>query len=369
MTRRILVLIVAILCFCCESKKETFFGYNDLVGEWELIKSDTTLGLAEDRYTLSAFGFTGFSTLMFHEDSTMEPYYKSRYTAFPKKGPHILKFLGRTTRFKIINDSIRVINPPGCIHKNKPDNKPVAVRKLTKDSLVLDFNKAIISTYKRVYQNLDTMPTFDAIILSSSWCLGPCPISSTLIKSDGSVVYLGESTVERTGLYTGTITKKTYNQIQDYFRRADIKNIDAYFESPESEGGRISITFIKDGKIYKSIIDDGGPGPEKLMYAYAPLLFLNQYTDLKKVVPEANPPHQDYAYRAFIKGNQIIKLSSSEAFLLWDYLRQARISQQKVTPRFNLGFIRNALGVPSEDDMEPETTLPEVHLSEIITDA
>ncbi len=153
--------------------------------------SDTTPRFSGDRHDLSGFGFTRSRTLIFHEDSTMEPYYESYYTIFPKKGPDILKFFGRTTRFSIVNDSIRVIKPQNLNYGNKITHKPVSVHKLTRDSLVLDFGKTITSTYKRVYQNLDTMPTFDAIVPSSSWCLGPCPISSTLIKSDGSVAYSG----------------------------------------------------------------------------------------------------------------------------------------------------------------------------------
>ncbi len=86
-----------------------------------------------------------------------------------------------------------------------------------------------------------------------------CPGSNTLIQRDGSVIFLGEGHVEKTGLFEGTTSPELFTVIENNFRKADIMNTGIKYSSGYIDGSTISTTFIKDGKIHKTIRDSYFP--------------------------------------------------------------------------------------------------------------
>jgi len=120
---------------------------------------------------------------------------------------------------------------------------------LTQESLILgpyhvanDLPDTFKVRYIRPHYLLDTMPTFDKII-----------IGNTIVSSDGKVVRI-EGQANGAKLETATMTVNDYNNLQNSFRRADIKNIRNVFNAGCADCPSIYVTFEKDGKIYKSII-------------------------------------------------------------------------------------------------------------------
>jgi len=365
MTSRILVLVLAILCFCCESKKEIPFGYNDLVGEWELVEIRGGLPKPEPlRLSWSALGPQDWKRLTIHPDSTIEtreiqmimtrPDNHRRYT-FPD-----YKF-----RFRIQQDSLSLFSI-----QDQQWSAGRKIHRVTRDSLIFKTGRNHFLKYRRALPLPDSLPTFDAIALSSSGCYGVCPIVNIIINSNGNVLFLGERNVDSLGFYKASIGSAQYKIIQDLFRRADIKNIDTNFETGDSDQEEITVTFIKDGKIYKTISDYGGAAPSNLVWACARLRHLHQWIPLTKLSTAELPVYQNLHFFNFLKGNTLCELTQSESFLLWSYLYQGRSSAQQAAPRFRLRSVRNYIWFPENEniDNDPYNTTKEAEISNIQTD-
>jgi hypothetical protein len=250
-----------------------------------------------------------------------------------------LHFLGSKTKYKIAGDSLLIFMPYDSVWTHFP------IARLTKDTLSFKGEQGV-SNYRRVTYHLENAPTFDAIVLSTSGCYGTCPISNTLITADGQVVFFGEEFTTSEGVYTGTITETNYKELQDNYRKAGIDTISTKFSDGGTDLEKISVTFLKDGKIFKTVSDYGNAGPVELVWANIPLRYLYQSINLNRLQEEELPAYVKHHFLSFAKGEKTLELTQSEGFLLWNYLRLGQKSQERFKPRFHVSFRKNYLWVP-----------------------
>ncbi len=74
----------------------------------------------------------------------------------------------------------------------------IKIQSVSNDTLAFALNNGELALYRRIKALPDTLPVFDAIIVSTSGCYGTCPINNTLIKADGSILFFGEHYVDIT---------------------------------------------------------------------------------------------------------------------------------------------------------------------------
>lgn len=301
-----------------------------LIGEWEPAgsvpyKSDNNKtddpppppGFIPYGYTFYRNGVAEFKRGFYRVERDIESRNKRVY------------YLGNRTNYKISNDTVYIFDRSDSVWIDWP------VARITKDTITIKGETGFVN-FKQLNYSLEDAPIFDEIILSTSGCYGSCPITNTIITSDGKITFLGGKYTTKDGFYEGAISRATYKKMQENFQKADIKNINTRFSQGITDQEEISITFIKDGRIYKTIRDYGSSGPNELIWANVEMRHLYQHEELKQV-SVGNTPFASYLYNfEFEQGDKTLELSQSESFLLWNYLRLGKRTAIKYKPRFDL---------------------------------
>ncbi|NHA03860.1 hypothetical protein G7092_08640 [Mucilaginibacter sp. HC2] len=313
--------LLACVCICaCNDKQQA--NKKNILGNWVKVRSkiaptgkNVVLEPPEDEKP----GFT------FYADHSVE--YK---LGFFKRTNGIRIFLGTKSKFKIIANDLMILD----IDSNKWNKYRLI--KLTTDSLQFIFDGRL-ATFKHYQIKENTTPEFDQIILSTSGCFGTCPVSNTMINADGSVIFNGLFYTAKKGLFAGSITKAQYKQLQDNFRNTDFNLLKNDYNVGWTDDETISTTFVKNGKIYKSVNDYGLAAPYQFTWAYAPLRYLYQSIALKSMlVPEATPSI-NYPNGVYLKtANMGMALTQSETFLLFYYLQKGKVSNATFKSRYKL---------------------------------
>jgi len=327
---------LAILFFGCSEQHQESTMYSQIIGDWEEVYN-------RDNDSPPPFG-TSTNGYSFFTDKTVD--LKAGIYKQIKGTENKMRFLGTKTRFRIEGDSLSIFNLSDSSWWSRK------ILSITKDYFVLRLDKGKKQKFTRVDYTVDTLHSFDKIILSSSGCYGTCPILDVIIYSNGNVVFLGERYTTETGFFTATISREQFENLQNNFRKANLKNIETNFSVAWSDDERISTTFVSGDKIYKSIKDYGEAGPDELVWAYVPLRNLYQTLELHRLSKEEFPFYLDLHYFRFENGNQICDLSQSESFLLWDYLRQGKRTTMPVKNRLELNFNRNYTWSPLPGEFE-----------------
>jgi hypothetical protein len=275
------------------------------------------------------------------------------------------RFLSTITKYKIINDSLRLFNPSDStwesvgLLKSLTDNKMVLVSKWGKESTFL----------RHSYERGSTKTKIDVIALSSSGCYGTCPITNVIIESNGDVTFYGERYIDKIGFFEGQISEAKFTQIKDQFNEAGIENLEQNFSVGHTDDETISTTFSFKNKFINSIDDYGEAGPDELVWGYSSLRYLFQDLALRKLDSTTVPFYLDLHYFRFEKGKEICDLTQSESFLLWNYLRKGTLKDGKANAKYNVDFVRNYTWAPSYDEMDdPYKERTEEKVKKITTD-
>ncbi len=312
-----------LLIYSCSNSHKQLDNEKNILGDWVAVHINSTPNaqgitlMPPEFYTR---GFTFYTNHIFDN--------KVGYYGHEKEGKTL--YLGTISKFKILSDSILFFDPT-----NKKWNSEKLVL-LTPDSLRFSTGQAVI-TFKHYFVKKTKIPEFDKIILSTSTCFGTCPVTNTIINSDGTVIFKGILFTAKQGLFTGMISKQQYQQLQDNFRKVDFDSLkNAYVNGPTDQQ-TITTTFIKNGVILKSVEDYERQAPYLFAWAYVPVENLYQTIALKSVAsPEFIPNFNSITDSKFKKGDMILHLKQSETSLLFDYLRTGKTSNHKFKPRFKL---------------------------------
>ncbi|TPE41065.1 DUF6438 domain-containing protein [Pontibacter mangrovi] len=345
--KNFLLYFLPFLIMACHAKKEEPTAQErqlqeQLIGDW------VPAGFVSNTENVESYDRNPFRSILIERGYSFYPngevdskqgYYRRTVVGEDEWDNRQFYFLGSKTKYKIAGDSLLIFMPYDSVWAHFP------IARLTKDTLSFK-EKRGVNNYRRVKYNLKEAPTLDAIVLSTSGCFGTCPISNTLITADGQVVFFGEEFTTSEGFYTGTITQDVYKQLQDNYRKAGIDTISAEFSEAATDLEKVSVTFLKDGKIFKTVSDYGNAGPVELIWAHVPLRYLYQSINLNKLKEEELPVYLKHHFLTFAKGDKTLELTQSEGFLLWNYLRQGQRSLGKYKPRFSMHFRENYLWVP-----------------------
>lgn len=99
--------------------------------------------------------------------------------------------------------------------------------------------------------------------LERTVCYGDCPVYSVVLKSDGSVRYVGTENVARRGTHTGEISTEDFNQLADYLIESGYQALETEYPLAVSDMPSAYTTAVINGK-RKVIHNYGGVGPVKL---------------------------------------------------------------------------------------------------------
>ncbi|WP_130733320.1 DUF6438 domain-containing protein [Flavobacterium sp. J27] len=318
-----LYFLLCLLLFSCKKKEE-----NPFIGNWSNVDSindnedNFGLNILNDSILEYQFGFyeyvpTKMKILGFLRDTL-------------DRDIEALRFLGTKTKFKVkdsklsfwdLTDSIwntyqiKIINQNtlNLIDKNKKEYRLVK-------------NK---NTYKNITQ-------YDAIVVDRALGFGCCGINSTYINRDGKMYFkgLGNNTNEED--LTTKLDRAVTNQIFKNFDKINIFGMKDSYGRSVTDAQNNTITFIKNGKIVKTIQDYARKAPIDFYAAYNELSYLFQ-----KVA------HYDTI--TFIFDNRVHfpslenktfkhTLYNSELFLLDLELRKGKVTTTSFEPKYTLNF-------------------------------
>lgn len=289
----------------CEKKVENNYG-NLIVGDWIFEKESTKI----ENIVYSDFGYSFFES----GDCESKPgFYEEKERNEHQDRKTI--FYGTKTNYKIVDDSLLI--------KNQVTKKWNAAKivSITSKSLKLSFDKNIILEFSKQSYIENEKSDFDKIIVSKSPCFGSCPINDIEINKTGEVKYYGGHWNLKNGFFKSQITAREFDEIEENFKKTEFLELKDDYQANWTDDQKVTVTFVKDNKILKTIRDYGRQSPKSFRITLEPITFL--YQKLKLVEDKSLEKFQDNRYFSFEKGNKIINLESSEDFYLSNLLSNA----------------------------------------------
>lgn len=233
-------------------------------------------------------------------------------------------YIGTTSKYKIENDSLKLYD------ESEGNWDSYKIFYLKKDTLEISDGGKGFNKFTRIYPKLNKTKLFDKIIISSSGCYGICPVSDLEIDSNGRVLYNGSSYSNEVGFFTALARKEQYRKIEADFQNADWFNLKNEYIAAHTDDETITVTFIKDNKIIKTIKNYGEEAPTEFQWAYIPLRFLHDKLKLKKIKDKGYC--LDFRGLDFYKENQVMDLTKSESFYLKSFLLNSKeVTKQNIT--------------------------------------
>lgn len=290
-----------------------------LLGTWE--------GWGENRLTDA-----NNISLTFNSDYTLENqsgFYKSNGKLQPT-------YLGTHSQYKFQKDSLFIFEPDS----NRWNYH--SILKLTQDTLIIKWTYDTLTLTRYQVKNYP-LPDFDKIVVSFTdggrygyTCM------NMIIGADRTISYEDNCDPRKKGFFTGFISLPQYKRLLDGFKHVDINSLKGdYYPNTKIEQDEFTITFVKDGKLIKSVTDYGYVAPWDFFLAYNPLIYLHQSIWLKKdTVPEFMSAYQNIFSASLKRGKKRyrdeLQFRDSETFLLFHYILKGKICSTSFKTRFQL---------------------------------
>lgn len=314
-------ILISMTLLSCRTKTNKQLD-KDIVGEWAFVKTEHTKKSNDSNELPPPPPFEEYTKgYIFFENKNCENklgYYK--VIEGDKREERKTFFLGNKTKYKIEDDSLGILDL---------GTKTWELQKIVSiigDTLTFQISDSVFTKYARTKYKINPNESYDEIIISSSGCYGSCPILDISIDKNGNILYFGQHYNTQNGLFTAKITKEKYQEIETTFKKADIPNLKDSYEANWTDDEEVTISFIKDNKIVKSISDYGRKSPIALIWAYMPVRHLYQQVNL--IPYKTDKPNFPTWGLSFENGQQICNLSKSERFyLLTEILRSKEVTQ------------------------------------------
>lgn len=318
-------LITLLFLFSCQKEMPVA---NNLIGEWvyeDFIIKNYDRGELDIPYIHDYdWGFKpGFNFINEKELEFKQGFYKT------DSGNNY--FLGTKTEYKLQNDSLLIHIPA--------ENKWTSfkIRSLTKNKLEIQIYENLYEIYSKYEYTNNPNENYDEIIVSTSGCFGTCPIQSISIRKTGEVLYYGVDYNTINGLYRSEISNEDYYKIQESFKKANIDKLEKSYNAMWTDDQTISVSFIKNGKIYKTVEDYGRMSPPQFIWAYRDVSYLYQSLKLDKVSIDFNP--EIYRYMDFEDQTHEYLMSESESFfLIRELIEKGKITDQEFETRYSTDY-------------------------------
>jgi len=332
----ILSVIIFFILYSCQKNNDKKLE-KDLVGEWIYIKTDDQRKPQTNSNSNippppppPPFGSPkrGYIFLKNNIAENKSGYFKT-INAVERENRKTF-FLGTTTKYKIENDSLKIFNLESKTWENQKLSSIIG------DTLTTKIGDSIFVKYARTEYKINPNENYDQIIVSSSGCYGSCPILNISIDSNGNIIYYGQEYNTQNGLFKSKITKKQYQEIQTNFKKSDILNLEDNYEGSWTDDETITITFVKNDKIIKTISDYGRQSPTALVWAYTPVRHLYQHI---KLTPLKKEKFLFPIWRiSLTKGNQICDLTKSESFYLFTEILKSKETNDTFEHKYYIEF-------------------------------
>ncbi|KIA89089.1 DUF6438 domain-containing protein [Kaistella jeonii] len=320
-----------IILVSCKSEKQKQFE-KDIVGEWNYDKQVEYKKHVDDSQIIeeppSPF-FANLGGFIFKDNGTVID--KIGFFDFNEgksREERKITYKGDSTDYKLDNDSLKILDPI----KNSWSNYKII--SITKDTLKLQKHDGYYLKYFKPKYELNADETFDKIIISSSGCYGTCAINSIEFDRSGKVFYYGEKYNTINGFYKSTISNIEYNKIENSFKKANINKLKNNYYARVTDLNTITITFVKNNKIIKTISDYGSQAPSELVMAYRKALYKYQNLKLSQFKTEKDFPLSTM-FR-IDKRKKTLFLADSERFLLLNEILNAKQVELNFKENFNL---------------------------------
>lgn len=245
-------------------------------------------------------------------------------------------FFGTQTKYKIEDDSLKIFN----LTDSTWDSKKIL--EISSDTLTLIFKDSFLVKYAKANYKVDKKQLFDKVIVSSTPCERMCDVNDISVDKQGEIIFYGQEYNTVTGLFSTKISHNDYLKIEQRFKKANIDKLKNKYSSSESSGRTISITFIKDNKIYKTITDYGYTSPIDFFCAYMPLKFMYQIIKLKPLVV-SNFEQLTSNYIILESDGKYLDIEKSEMFYLITELYKSKEVKHNFESKYNLVFWDNEL--------------------------
>lgn len=246
------------------------------------------------------------------------------------------KYLGTKTRYRIRGDNLEIYD----LAYERWDSKRVL--SLNNDTLVLAESDSVFLIHTRFKLGLTENFEFESIVVSTSVCFGTCPVLNVRVDSTGDVLFFGEYYVLPIGLYKSVITKERFKEFAARFKKANAKNLKNSYSENATDQETITVSFVKDGGILKTVTDYGYNSPHEFISAYTPLIYLNQSLELDTL--DSKPFGFIKFFYGFNRRKEKIILQRSEAFLLLTEL----LNSSKVDKKYNVLMKADYLDIDGE---------------------
>ena len=329
MIKKLLVILV-ILLVSCEKKPETPQEMM-ILGNWSVVnKSDKS-------WERDIRGFE------FLPDGVCD--YKSGYLDWERyendtlidRNSQVMHYLGTKTKYIVSKNSLKIFD----LSEKKWDS--FKIKKFSKDTLVIG-KDSIWTTFVKKYYDVSKIPDFDAVIVSSSVCFGNCPANDIMISKTGSVLYKGNYFVEKKGWYTSKINDSELQKIIMRFKQADFMNLKNDYSTMVTDSQSISVSFIKNGKIIKTIEDYANSAPYEFIWAYNILMNEGQFLDLKQKKINSSLDNNMFFSNLITTDNRKgLSFASSEGFYLISILMEAKSSDTVFIEKYNWTYNTEAI--------------------------
>lgn len=239
-------------------------------------------------------------------------------------------FLGTKTRYKVQDSTLLFWDKSDSIWiKHK-------IKALNYDYLILeDESKKEYNLVKKKNTYNDST-LYDAIIVDREMGFGCCGINTTYINRKGEMYFKGLGYNTNEDDFTAKLDLKITTQIFFNFDQIDILKMDDSYQRSVTDAQNNTITFIKNGKIIKSIQDYANKAPIDFFAAYNELSYLYQKVKKKKdaVFIFDNRLH----FPSFENNEVQNEIHNSEFFLLELELMKGKEVNVRFEPKYNLNF-------------------------------
>jgi len=327
-TRLIIILLTALFLVSCKTNNDEKYK-KVICGEWTFAKRETTaksLNFTVSEQHMKPFAKEGY---IFYPNNICEN--KLGYFEFRRgktKRDNEVLFWGNETKYKIEDDSLKIFDLTDKIWKSKK------IFSISPDTLKLQVKDSIYDIYTRARYQVHNFMHFDKIIISSS------AFEKLSIDKNGNVIFVGDYYSSKKGQYFAKVNVQEYLKIERNFNKSDINGLLENYSADCTDQSTVSVTFIVNDKIYKTISDYGQESPTEFKWAYMPTLYLYQQLDLKPV-SKKNIIEYSTTLFGFETPTKLLNLSQSEEFFLITELFKSKEIKHKFKKKYTIEYWEN----------------------------
>jgi hypothetical protein len=190
--------------------------------------------------------------------------------------------------------------------------------------------------FKKVVKPVAEQQHYDAIIVSRGPCYGSCPINGTYIDAKGNYFFNGVTFNSQNEFFVSNGNSKTFSEFENRFNRAGITKLKEGYSASMTCGDTNEVTFIKNGKIFKTISDYWSASPPDFRQAYEALSYKYQSLNVDYVYDEKFD--HNIRFSRFMGKSTRYVLSDSEGFYLHVLLYKSKPTAIKFNPKYNLDY-------------------------------